>query len=59
VEQSFGPLAPLRSTERIGASPEDCEHLAKAFILFAERARLRIAGLEAALKACEEAHKAA
>jgi hypothetical protein len=59
VEKAFGPLAPLPHPERIGAIPEDCDHISKAIMLYAERTQLRIAGLEAALRASEEARIAA
>jgi hypothetical protein len=46
VEESFGLLAPLLNPERTASSIEDCEHIAQAIVVFAEKARRRIAELE-------------
>jgi hypothetical protein len=46
VEESFGPLATLPSFERTGSSIEDCEHIAQAIVVYAEKMRRRVAELE-------------
>jgi hypothetical protein len=46
VEESFGPLATLPKSERAGSSTEDCQHLAQAIVVSAEKMRRRIAELE-------------
>jgi hypothetical protein len=46
VEASFGLIAPLPHPERIGSSIEDCDHIAQAIVVYAEKMRRRIAELE-------------
>jgi hypothetical protein len=46
VEESFGLIAPLPHPGRIGSSVKDCDHIAQAIVVYAERMRRRIAELE-------------
>lgn len=48
-EEAFGPLSLLPNTERTASSVEDCEHIAQAIIVYAEKMRRRIAELEGQL----------
>jgi hypothetical protein len=50
VEQSFGPIAALAKPERLGASIEDCHHIAEAIFTNAAKMQCRITQLEKALK---------
>ena len=46
VEESFRPLATPPSPERTASSIEDCQHIAQAIVVYAEKMRRRIAELE-------------
>ena len=46
VEELFGPLATPPSPERTASSVDDCQHIAQAIVVYAERMRRRIAELE-------------
>jgi hypothetical protein len=50
VEQSFGPIATVPNSERLGASIEDCQHIAEAIFTYAAKMQCRITQLEKALK---------
>jgi hypothetical protein len=50
VEQSFGPIATVPNSERLGASTEDCRHIAEAIFTYAAKLQCRITQLEKALK---------
>jgi hypothetical protein len=46
VEESFSLIAALPNPERTGSSIEECEHIAQAIIVYAEKTKRRIAKLE-------------
>jgi hypothetical protein len=46
VEQSFGPIAALPNPKRLGASIEDCQHIAEAIFTYAAKMQCRITQLE-------------
>jgi hypothetical protein len=50
VEQSFGPIAGFPNPERLGASVEDCQHIAEAIFTYAAKMQCRITQLEKLLK---------
>ena len=37
VEELFGPLATLPSPERTASSIDDCQHIAQAIVVYAEK----------------------
>jgi hypothetical protein len=50
VVQSFGPISTVPNSERLGASTEDCQHIAEAVFTYAAKMQCRITQLEKALK---------
>lgn len=49
TEEAFGPLSPLPNSGRTVSSVEDCEHIAQAIAVYAEKMGRRIAELEGQL----------
>ena len=50
AEQSFGPIATAPNSKCLGASTEDCQHIAKAIFTYAAKMQCLITQLEKALK---------
>jgi hypothetical protein len=46
VDEAFGPAAPLQPTEYTASGIQECEHLAVAIVLYADKMKRHIAELE-------------